>query len=307
MSLCVWFTLVSAWDVLCHSLIYWCVQYVAEAGVRQLERQLAAICRAVVVRLMDAREGGATAPRGQKEIGESDYTGHRGLAERAVHVTPALVCDLLGPPLRDRDDTPERRVVVPGIAIGLSASAIGGHVMYVETVQMPGSGRVVLTGSLGDVIKESAHLAIAWIRSHAREAGLSVAAHGNFLDDVDIHVHFPAGAVGKDGPSGGVALVTALVSLFSGRIMRTDTAMTGEITLAGTVLPVGAVKRKCLAAHAAGIRRIILPTRNFGRDLEEVSDDIRADITFLPVDTVPEALSYAFWDGLKFISAQSKL
>ena len=157
---------------------------------------------------------------------------------------------------------------------------------------MAGSGELTLTGSLGDVIKESARIALGWIKSHASQCGVAAAA----LDKTDLHIHFPAGAVGKDGPSGGIALAVAIVSCLTRRRARHDTAMTGEITLTGTVLPVGGVKQKVLAAHAAGIRRIIMPRHNAEHDLAELPPRVRDDLEFIPVAHLDEALQHAFAD-----------
>ena len=152
----------------------------------------------------------------------------------------------------------------------------------------------MLTGSLGDVIKESAHIALGWVRSHTQQVGLlRIPAMG----EIDIHIHFPEGAVGKDGPSAGVTLATVLASLLSGLMVRSDTAMTGEITLSGAVLPVGGVPAKVMAAHRRGIRRIILPARNHARDLHTVPDAIRNDLTFVPVRRIGEVLDAAIVGG----------
>lgn len=168
--------------------------------------------------------------------------------------------------------------------------------MFVEATDMPGTGEVVVTGNLGSVIKESAMLATAWVRRHAASQGLLAPGQRNLLRDIDIHIHFPAGAVGKDGPSGGIALVAALVSLLKGQSTRGDTCMTGEITLAGAVLPVGGVKSKVLAAHRKGLTRVILPRQNHERDLDDLPAPVCAAMTFIPVTSVAEAVAHVFFD-----------
>jgi len=160
---------------------------------------------------------------------------------------------------------------------------------------MPGSGRLNLTGQLGDVIKESAQAALSWVRANAGTIGLSKYAKESVFDKVDIHIHFPAGATPKDGPSAGVALVTALVSLLSNKPVRGATAMTGEIALRGLVLPVGGIKEKVLAAHRSGIKRVIIPFRN-KKDLIDVPAQVLKQLEFIPVKTIPEVLAAVFDD-----------
>ncbi|XP_006749843.2 lon protease homolog 2, peroxisomal-like [Leptonychotes weddellii] len=169
--------------------------------------------------------------------------------------------------------------------------------MFVEASRMDGEGQLTLTGQLGDVMKESAHLAISWLRSNAKKYHLTNAS-GSFdlLDNTDIHLHFPAGAVTKDGPSAGVTIVTCLASLFSGRLVRSDVAMTGEITLRGLVLPVGGIKDKVLAAHRAGLKRVIIPQRN-EKDLEEIPGNVRQDLSFVTASSLDEVLNAAFDGG----------
>ena len=194
--------------------------------------------------------------------------------------------------------------------MGLAASEIGGSVLFVEASKMPGSGHLKLTGSLGDVIQESAHLALAWLRSNAALAGVrptSSSTNANIMDKIDVHIHFPEGAVGKDGPSAGITLVTVLASLLSDRLVRNDTAMTGEITLSGAVLPVGGVENKVLAAHRLGVRRIVLPRQNFERDLTELSPAVRDSITFVPVENIQAVLQNTLVDGLPQYATASKL
>eukprot|EP00047_Mylnosiga_fluctuans_P018771 m.74901 g.74901 ORF g.74901 m.74901 type:complete len:831 (+) comp7786_c0_seq1:1208-3700(+) len=260
------------------TLMALCRGYTHEPGVRGLERKLAAICRAVVVKVL-ARKRDATEALDAKRV-------------RAVKLVlaPDMLEDILGPPIFERDEDPAARVTIPGIAIGLSAGAGGGRIMFVEASRMPGRGAVRLTGSLGAVIKESAHIALGWVKSRGIGAGVLDQAQLAPLSNSDIHIHFPEGAVGKDGPSGGAALATAIVSLLSGRRARSDTAVTGELTLAGAILPVGGIKAKVLAAYQAGIRRVVLPQLNHARDLTEIPPDVRAALEFVPVRAVEEVL-----------------
>ncbi|CAH6815226.1 unknown_gene_4770 [Phodopus roborovskii] len=203
--------------------------------------------------------------------------------------------DILGPPLYELEVS--ERLSQPGVAIGLAWTPLGGKIMFVEASRMDGEGQLTLTGQLGDVMKESAHLAISWLRSNAKKYHLTN-AFGSFdlLDNTDIHLHFPAGAVTKDGPSAGVTIVTCLASLFSGRLVRSDVAMTGEITLRGLVLPVGGIKDKVLAAHRAGLKQIIIPQRN-EKDLEEIPSNIRQDLSFVTASCLDEVLNAAFDGG----------
>ncbi|XP_042293230.1 lon protease homolog 2, peroxisomal isoform X2 [Sceloporus undulatus] len=210
--------------------------------------------------------------------------------------------DILGPPMYELEVS--ERLSQPGVAIGLAWTPLGGEIMFVEASRMDGEGQLTLTGQLGDVMKESAHLAISWLRSNAKKYQLTNAS-GSFdlLDNTDIHLHFPAGAVTKDGPSAGVTIVTCLASLFSGRLVRSDVAMTGEITLRGLVLPVGGIKDKVLAAHRAGLKRIIIPQRN-EKDLEEIAANVRQDLNFVMTSCLDEVLNAAFDGGF---SAKTRL
>jgi ATP-dependent Lon protease len=181
------------------------------------------------------------------------------------------------------------RVAVPGVATGLAVTGMGGDVLYVEATAMDGGGEgLTLTGQLGDVMKESATIALSYVRSHAAELGIDPAA----LKDRRFHVHVPAGAVPKDGPSAGVTMTTALVSLLTDRPVRADVGMTGEVTLQGRVLPIGGVKQKVLAAHRAGLTTVILPKRN-ELDLEDVPEAVRRQMTFHLADQVTDVLAVA--------------
>ena len=255
-------------------LQYIAVNYTREAGVRHLERELASICRAVAVDL--ARTAG-TAMAGDKRV-----------------LTVDRVTEILGP--APFEDDVNERVAVPGVTVGLAWTATGsGGLLFIEATRMPGTGQLTLTGMLGDVIKESAQTALSWVRSHATELGLAPrgAAPVSLLDKTDIHIHFPAGAIPKDGPSAGVTIVTALVSLLTNERIRPYTAMTGEITLRGLVLPVGGIKEKVLAAHRSGIRRVILPYRN-QKNLVDVPANVRDQIEFVLARRITDVLQAAF-------------
>jgi len=180
------------------------------------------------------------------------------------------------------------RLSIPGIATGLAVTATGGDILYIEVTRMQGKGNLTLTGQLGDVMRESAQIAYSYVRAKAPELGVEPDLFAN----TDVHVHVPAGAIPKDGPSAGVAMVAAMTSLLTGRPVRHDVGMTGEITLRGRVLPVGGVKMKVLAAHRAGLSTVILPKRN-ERDLDELPDDVRQTMTFVPVEMIDEVLSTA--------------
>jgi ATP-dependent Lon protease len=230
--------------------------YTREAGVRNLEREIAAVCRKVARRVAE----GHTEP---------------------VRVTPDLVTSVLGAPRFEYEEL-EERTRVPGVAIGLAWTPAGGDILFIEATRMKGKGSLTLTGQLGDVMKESAQAALSWVRSHA--AGLSIAA--DFWETSDLHVHVPAGAIPKDGPSAGITITTALVSLLTGHPVRPGLAMTGEVSLAGRVLPVGGIKEKVLAAHRVGIRTLILPRRNEKNLVEDVPADVREVMTIHFVDSV---------------------
>ncbi|KAG4390861.1 hypothetical protein GLYMA_05G068600v4 [Glycine max] len=199
------------------------------------------------------------------------------------------------PPRFDGREAAER-VATPGVTVGLVWTAFGGEVQFVEATAMVGKGELHLTGQLGDVIKESAQIALTWVRARTTDLRLGATEGFNILEGRDVHIHFPAGAVPKDGPSAGVTLVTALVSLFSQQRVRSDTAMTGEMTLRGLVLPVGGVKDKILAAHRYGIKRVILPERNL-KDLVEVPSSVLSNLEILLAKRVEDVLEHAFDGG----------
>src|SRR6185369_10271225 len=180
------------------------------------------------------------------------------------------------------------RIDTPGAALGLAWTPFGGEVLTVEATAMPGSKGLQLTGQLGEVMRESAQAALSYVRAHATELGIDP----SFFDNTDLHLHIPAGATAKDGPSAGITLCTALVSLLTGRKVRHGIALTGEITLLGRVLPVGGLKEKILAAHRAGIKTVILPAEN-ENDLEEVPIEVRSHMIFAPVDRIDQVLGLA--------------
>jgi ATP-dependent Lon protease len=236
--------------------------YTREAGVRGLDREIAAIGRKVARRLAE----------GKRE---------------PVRVTADQLVEYLGRP-RFFDEVAER-TTRPGVATGLAWTPVGGDVLFVEVTMMPSSeDRLVLTGMLGDVMRESAQAAVSYVWSNAEALGIGP----RIFEGKTIHVHVPAGAIPKDGPSAGVTIMTALASLATGRPVRSDVAMTGEITLRGKVLPVGGIKEKVLAAHRAGIREVVLPRRN-ERDVEDVPEDLRRQLTFVFVDDADEVLRRA--------------
>jgi ATP-dependent Lon protease len=237
--------------------------YTREAGVRNLEREIASVCRKVARRRAE---------------GHAD----------PVRVSPDLVTSFLGVPRFELEEL-EERTSVPGVAIGLAWTPVGGDILFIEATRMQGKRTLTLTGQLGDVMKESVQAALSWVRSHADELGIAP----EFWETSDIHVHVPAGAIPKDGPSAGVTMTTALVSLLTGRRVRPGLAMTGEVSLAGRVLPVGGIKEKVLAAHRAGIRTVLLPKRNEKNLIEDVPRAVRDEMTFHLVDAVPDVLRLA--------------
>ena len=240
--------------------------YTREAGVRNLEREIGSVCRAIAVRVAE------------------------GQAKDHEEVTPAVVEEVLGP--KKFVSEVAERVGEPGVATGLAWTAVGGDILFVEATKMPGKGKLTLTGQLGDVMKESVTAALSFVRGRAAVLGLDP---GNFLENTDLHVHVPAGAVPKDGPSAGVTMYTALVSLLTGVSVRPDVAMTGEITLRGNVLQIGGLKEKLLAAHRAGIKRVIIPDRNV-KDLIDVPDEVKNEMEILSVKRMDEVLALALKD-----------
>ena len=237
--------------------------YTREAGVRSLERQIGSACRKVVTRISEGKDNSVAID-----------------SERVKHY--------LGKVLHLDNEEILARTSLPGVATGLAWTPTGGEVLFVEATRMAGGKGFQITGSIGNVMQESAQAALSYIRAHAEALCLPV----NFFEKTDIHLHIPSGAQPKDGPSAGVTIATALVSLLSERPVRSDTGMTGEITLRGQVTPVGGVKEKVLAAHRAGLKVILLPRRN-EMDLDELPDEVRQSIHFIPVDTINDVLTHA--------------
>ncbi len=235
--------------------------YTREAGVRNLEREIGAIARKLARRIAEGEDG------------------------KSLRVAPDDLAELLGP-VKYEPEVAER-AGIPGVAVGLAWTPAGGDILFVESTRMPGKGELKLTGSLGDVMRESAEAARSWLRGRAEDYGLDPDAFRNS----DIHLHVPAGAVPKDGPSAGIAMVTSLASLMTGRSGHPDVAMTGEITLRGRVLPVGGIKEKVLAAKRAGVARVVLPERN-RKDVEEVEVELLEGLDLQYVGTIDEALEH---------------
>jgi ATP-dependent Lon protease len=237
-------------------------EYTREAGVRNLERELGTILRKTATKLA------------------------AGEVEAPIAIELDQVREALG---RQRFfQEAAERTAIPGVATGLSVTGAGGEVLFIEATDMRGKEDFVLTGQLGDVMKESARIALSYVRGHAGRLGVDESR----FDDREFHLHVPAGAIPKDGPSAGITMTTALASLLSGRPVKHTVGMTGEVTLQGRVLPIGGLKQKVLAAHAAGLTDVILPERNRG-DLDEVPEEVRERMTFHPVMTVDEVLDIA--------------
>jgi ATP-dependent Lon protease len=235
--------------------------YTREAGVRNLEREIGRACRKFVTRIA---EGKAT----------------------SVTIDDKDVVEFLGKPhyygeVKERTD-------IPGVATGLVWTPVGGDIVFIEATKMPGGKGFQLTGQLGDVMRESAQAALSYVRSKAKDLGLDE----RFFDHTDIHLHVPAGAQPKDGPSAGVTMATALASLMTGRLVRDDVAMTGEITLRGQVLPIGGLKEKILAAHRLGLKTVIIPKRN-EKDLDDVPEEVRQSMKFVLADCVDQVFEAA--------------
>jgi ATP-dependent Lon protease len=237
--------------------------YTREAGVRNLERQFAAVCRKITREFAEGRTD-------------------------VVTVDQEAVEKYLGAPRFEAEDLRDR-VLVPGVATGLAWTPVGGDVLFVEAIAMPGERGLILTGQLGDVMKESAQAALSWIRALQKELDIPE----EFFQKHEIHVHVPQGAVPKDGPSAGVTMTTAITSLATGRPTIPLLAMTGEISLSGRVLPIGGLKEKTLAAHRAGVRTMIVPERNRKDYVEDVPEDIRKDMTVHYATELKQVLDWA--------------
>jgi ATP-dependent Lon protease len=245
-------------------------EYTREAGVRNLERELGTLLRKTATQIAS------------------------GKVEAPVAIELEHVRDALGRQKVFQEAA--ARTAVPGVATGLAVTGVGGDVLFVEATKMKGKDGLVLTGQLGDVMKESARIALSYVRGHADDLGIDEESFA----DTEFHVHVPAGAIPKDGPSAGVTMTTALASLLSGRPVKHTVGMTGEVTLQGRVLPIGGLKQKVLAAHAAGLNEVILPERNRG-DLDDVPEDVREQMTFHPVMTIDEVLERALEPAPKLV------
>jgi len=247
--------------------------YTREAGLRNLERCLATICRKVARRVAEGKSG-------------------------KVHLTGKAVAEYLGPEMFYSEVA--ERTSVPGVVTGLAWTPSGGDILFIEATRMPGSKKYTITGQLGDVMKESGQAALSWVRSKADQLGISA----DTFEKSDLHLHIPAGAIPKDGPSAGVTIATALVSLLTNRTIRSDVAMTGEITLRGKVLPVGGIKEKLLAAHRARIKTVILPSHN-RKDTVELPKNVKKELNLLFVDQMEDVLKAAF-NGLEMKKSPRK-
>ena len=236
-------------------------QYTREAGVRNLEREIANLCRKVARKIAEGKD-------------------------KKYSITPANLSQYLGVVKYLPEEEIQKDEV--GVSTGLAWTESGGDIIYIESQIMKGKGSLTLTGQLGDVMKESAHAALSYIRSKAKGLSISNASFSNN----DIHIHVPAGAIPKDGPSAGITIATAIASAFTGRAVYKNIAMTGEVTLRGRVLPIGGLKEKTLAAKRMGINKIIIPKRN-EKDLEDIPKYIQKDMQFIPVETMDEVLKNA--------------
>src|SRR2546430_2822677 len=239
-------------------------EYTREAVVRTLERRIAGLCR-----------------KAAREIAEGKT--------ESVEADEVRVRSWLGPRRFPAD--PRKRTADPGVATGLAYTPVGGDVLFIEATAYPGKGKLTITGQLGEVMQESAQAALSWVRAHAGELGVE----DDWFAEHDVHIHVPAGAVPKDGPSAGVTMATAIASLLQQTRVADDVGMTGEITLTGQVLPIGGLREKSLAAQRAGLKRIIFPREN-EPDLEELPAETRAAIQFVPADTIEDVFTAAF-DG----------
>jgi ATP-dependent Lon protease len=236
-------------------------EYTREAGVRNLERRIADLCRKAARKVAEGHEG-------------------------KIRVDERRVRSFLGP--RHFSGEARRRTADPGVATGLAYTAAGGDVLFIEAQAYPGKGKLTITGQLGEVMQESAQAAVSWVRSHSGELGLP----DDWFAEHDVHIHVPAGAVPKDGPSAGVTMATAIASLVRGTPVADDIGMTGELTLTGQVLPIGGLKEKSLAAQRAGIKRVLVPERNEG-DIAEIPEHEREGLEFVPVSEVSRAIETA--------------
>lgn len=250
--------------------------YTREAGVRNLERMIGTVCRKTATQITEGKV-------------QSAVIDAKGLSS------------YLGKPIFVETEEILRRTSIPGVATGLAWTPYGGEILFIESTQMPGSKGFQITGSVGNVMQESARAALSYVRAHASELGIEP----NFFEKTDIHLHIPSGAQPKDGPSAGVTIATSLVSLLTQKPVRSDLGMTGEITLRGQVMPVGGIKEKMLAAHRAGLKTILLPRRNL-QDLEDLPKEVKESIQFIGVDTVGDVIKHAFSSGQPKATGRNK-
>jgi ATP-dependent Lon protease len=244
--------------------------YTREAGLRNLERELSRICRKRALQLVE---------------------GNRSL----LTVMPEHLADFLGVPQFFVESEFEERTSAPGVAIGLAWTPAGGDILFVEASRMKGKREITMTGQLGNVMQESVKAAFTWVRSHSQELGIA----DDLINESDIHIHLPAGAIPKDGPSAGITMVTTLASLLTGKVVRPKVAMTGEVTLTGRVLPVGGIKEKILAAHRLGIREVVLPKDNEKNVREDIPKEVAEDLCLHFVGKISEVIEIAL--GLKLM------
>ncbi len=250
--------------------------YTREAGVRNLERTIGTVCRKVATQISEEKV-------------------------KSASIDLKSLVDYLGKPTFVETEEIVRRTSIPGVATGLAWTPFGGEILFIESSQMPGGKGFQITGSVGNVMQESAKAALTYVRSHAKQLGIKE----DFFDKTDIHLHIPSGAQPKDGPSAGVTIATSLVSLLTHKPIRPELGMTGEITLRGQVMPVGGIKEKMLAAHRAGLKTILLPKRNL-QDLDDLPEDVRKNIQFIGVDTVADVIKNAFSEPVAKNTRQTK-
>ena len=244
-------------------------EYTREAGVRNLEREIASVCRKVAKEIVLGKNGSAKK------------------SKKTVVVRPEKIEDYLGVPrFRKKAAERERRV---GSVTGLAWTSVGGDILNVDVTIMRGTEKLTLTGQLGDVMKESAQAALSYIRSNARKLRVPL----DFYKGKEIHIHLPEGAIPKDGPSAGITMAMAIVSAASGKKARNDVAMTGEITLRGNVLPIGGLNEKLLAAQRSGIKTVLIPNENV-KDLTEIQEKVKKGLRIIPVESIEEAMKYVF-------------
>jgi ATP-dependent Lon protease len=292
-----------------HKIVH---DYTREAGVRNLEREIGKICRKVAATIAAKVPYRLQAPlplglddtesqQGylEEKEGKGNKKENNSLSPDSIRITPESLVVYLGKRRFQREEIADR-TRMPGVAVGLSWTMTGGEILFFEATKMPGKKGFVLTGQLGEVMKESAQAALTYVRSRARELNIAP----DFFEDIDIHLHIPEGALPKDGPSAGVTMVTAITSLLTGRSVHPDIGMTGEVTLRGKVLRIGGLKEKVLAAARAGLSTIIIPAANEA-DLEDLPENVRETMKFIPVETVDQVLGSALQDDL-FLTVPSR-